>query len=166
MLIFLQQAWLKGRECSEVDETLDQLHHMKFCGLFHPHAHKRTLKVERSFQRAFKKVEFYIQLDLYRSNFFILWLRVWNLNKNLNQQVKRNGLYGIFKFSKDVFITRKKSKIVSIFWEVGRRRGFPFLSTTELTFLSRTIILQGWVSDVGCVMLDECQMSPFFFTMG
>ena len=37
-----------------------------------------------------------------------------------------------------------------------------FLSTTEFTILSRTIGLQGWVSDVGCRMSDVvCRMSEF-----
>ena len=40
---------------------------------------------------------------------------------------------------------------------------FHFLSTTEFTILSRTIGLQGWVSDV-CRMSDVvCWMSPLFF---
>ena len=44
-----------------------------------------------------------------------------------------------------------------------------FLSTTEFTILSRTIILQGWVSDVGCWMYVGCTSDVYprsIFTMG
>ena len=52
----------------------------------------------------------------------------------------------------------KRSVHQSVGLSVGPS-GTRFLSTTEFTILSRTIGLQGWVSDVGCRMSDV----PSFF---
>ena len=47
----------------------------------------------------------------------------------------------------------------------GEGTGYK-LSTTKFTIPSRTIILQGWVSDVGCWMSDVCPSLFFSFHDG